>query len=74
MRRVIILIFAMTAIATAQQPAPEIESIRQADMRADLTFLASDAMAGRLTDTPQNGAGGGVDRVAFRAAGAEAGG
>jgi hypothetical protein len=38
----------------AQQPAPEIASIRQADMKADLFFLASDAMAGRLTDTPQN--------------------
>ena len=39
---------------TAQQRAPEIESIRQADMKADLRFLASDRMAGRLTDTPQN--------------------
>ncbi|MBA2259222.1 MAG: M28 family peptidase [Acidobacteria bacterium] len=54
MRRVVILIFATTLIATAQQRAPEIESIRQADMKADLTFLASDVMAGRLTDTPQN--------------------
>jgi hypothetical protein len=39
---------------SAQQRAPEIESIRQADMKADLFFLASDRMAGRLTDTPQN--------------------
>ena len=54
MRRVVILIFAMTTIATAQQAAPEIESIRQADLKADLTFLASDRMAGRLTDTVQN--------------------
>jgi hypothetical protein len=38
----------------AQQSAPEIQSITQADMKADLFFLASDAMAGRLTDTPQN--------------------
>jgi hypothetical protein len=38
----------------AQQAAPDMESIRQADMKADLTFLASDGMAGRLTDTPQN--------------------
>ena len=38
----------------AQQRAPEIESITARDMRADLTFLASDSMAGRLTDTPQN--------------------
>src|SRR5215207_7226725 len=40
----------------AQQRAPEIESITQRDMKADLTFLASDAMGGRLTDTPQNAA------------------
>ncbi|HJR57848.1 MAG TPA: M28 family peptidase [Vicinamibacterales bacterium] len=39
---------------SAQQRAPEIDSIRQADMKADLYFLASDRMAGRLTDTPQN--------------------
>ena len=40
----------------AQGRAPEIESITQRDMQADLTFLASDAMGGRLTDTPQNAA------------------
>ena len=40
----------------AQQRAPEIESITQRDMKADLTFLASDAMGGRLTNTPQNAA------------------
>jgi len=40
----------------AQQRAPEIDSITQRDMKADLTFLASDAMGGRLTDTPQNAA------------------
>ena len=36
------------------QTAPENESIRQSDLRADLFFLASDAMRGRLTDTPEN--------------------
>ena len=35
-------------------PAPEVESITAADLRADLFFLASDAMRGRLTDTPEN--------------------
>jgi hypothetical protein len=35
--------------------APRIDSIRQDEMRADLFFLASDAMQGRLTDTPANG-------------------
>jgi Zn-dependent M28 family amino/carboxypeptidase len=38
----------------AQDRAPENESIRQADLRADLFFLAGDAMRGRLTNTPEN--------------------
>jgi hypothetical protein len=44
------------ALALAQTPstAPELASIRQADLRADLFFLASDAMKGRLTNTPEN--------------------
>jgi hypothetical protein len=36
---------------TASGAAPEIDSIRQEDMRADLYFLASDAMNGRLAAT-----------------------
>ncbi len=38
----------------AQQPAPEIASIRQEDLRADLFFLAGDALGGRLTGTLEN--------------------
>jgi Zn-dependent M28 family amino/carboxypeptidase len=38
----------------AQAPAPAISTIRQADLKADLFFLASDAMKGRLTNTPEN--------------------
>jgi Zn-dependent M28 family amino/carboxypeptidase len=53
-RSVIAAVLLVTATLGAQGRAPEIESITQRDMRADLTFLASDAMAGRLTDTPQN--------------------
>ena len=34
--------------------APMIESITQADLRADLFFLAGDALRGRLTDTNEN--------------------
>jgi Zn-dependent M28 family amino/carboxypeptidase len=34
--------------------APAIESIQQAELRADLFFLSSDAMRGRLTNTPTN--------------------
>ncbi len=43
----------LASVAVAQT-APENESIRQSDLRADLFFLASDAMRGRLTDTPEN--------------------
>jgi hypothetical protein len=55
MRRVVSPLFVLiTATLSAQQAAPEIDSIRKEEMRADLTFLASDAMRGRLTDTPEN--------------------
>src|SRR5262249_46923613 len=37
-----------------QQRAPQNESIRQEDLRADLFFLAGDSMRGRLTDTEEN--------------------
>ena len=37
-----------------QQRAPHAESIRQEELRADLFFLAGDAMRGRLTDTTEN--------------------
>jgi hypothetical protein len=55
MRRVLItLICVVVATLSARQRAPELDSITARDMKADLTFLASDSMAGRLTDTPQN--------------------
>ncbi|MGH9140317.1 MAG: M28 family peptidase [Vicinamibacterales bacterium] len=38
----------------AQQRAPQIASIRQDDLRADLFFLAGDSLRGRLTDTEEN--------------------
>jgi hypothetical protein len=40
--------------APQQEAAPEIDSIRRDELRADLFFLASDGMRGRLTDTPEN--------------------
>ncbi|MBK7927761.1 MAG: hypothetical protein IPJ98_09785 [Bryobacterales bacterium] len=44
----------MTAAALcAQSRAPEIESIQRGEMKADLFFLASDEMRGRLTNTPE---------------------
>src|SRR6185436_9651066 len=38
----------------AQQRAPQNDSIRQEDLRADLVFLAGDSLRGRLTDTEEN--------------------
>ncbi|MCA1583880.1 MAG: M28 family peptidase [Acidobacteria bacterium] len=54
---VLILFVSLLAASPMAQPggAPQIESIRQQELRADLFFLASDAMQGRLTDTPTNG-------------------
>ena len=37
----------------AQSRAPEIDSIKRDEMKADLFFLASDEMRGRLTNTPE---------------------
>jgi hypothetical protein len=45
---------ALTIAAAAQTRAPQNDSIRQSDLRADLFFLASDPMRGRLTDTEEN--------------------
>jgi hypothetical protein len=50
-----LLALATVTIPTAQERAPQNESIRKEDMRPDVYFLASDAMRGRLTATPENG-------------------
>ena len=44
----------LLASIQAQQRAPQNESIRQEDLRADLFFLAGDSLRGRLTDTEEN--------------------
>ncbi len=55
MKRTFALLVALAAPALmAQERAPENDSIRQSDLRADLFFLASDTMQGRLADTPEN--------------------
>ena len=56
-------------VSTAQQRAPGNESITQADLRADLFFLAGDAMRGRLTDTNENRATADYIRARFERAG-----
>ncbi len=50
----IALAFLVGAVLVAQERAPENDSITKADMQADLYFLASDAMQGRLVGTPEN--------------------
>ena len=45
----------LTTVASAAVPAPEqpgLAQIRQGDLRADITFLASDALQGRLSLQP----------------------
>jgi len=45
--------------------APRNDSIREDDLRADLHFLASDALQGRLTNTPGNAAAAEFVRMRF---------
>src|SRR5258707_7473438 len=49
----IVLGLLLTVAAFGQNKAPAIETIRRDELRADLFFLASDAMRGRLTGTPE---------------------
>jgi peptidase M28-like protein/PA domain-containing protein len=50
----LIILLSATTLSAQGGRAPQIESISAAEMRADLFFLASDAMQGRLTDTREN--------------------
>jgi Zn-dependent M28 family amino/carboxypeptidase len=50
----IFLLFSAVVPLAQQGRAPHIESITAAQMRADLFFLASDTLQGRLTDTREN--------------------
>lgn len=49
----VLLLFLLATLASAQPRAPFIETIRRDELKADLFFLASDAMRGRLTNTPE---------------------
>src|SRR6266576_4616214 len=55
-KRLLVLSFIaiLVGLASAQQRAPQNDSIRQDDLRADLFFLAGDSLRGRLTDTEEN--------------------
>ena len=65
---VAVLTFAIAPL-TAQQRAPQNDAIRQDELRADLFFLAGDAMKGRLTDTDENRATADYIRSRFERAG-----
>src|SRR5947207_15978644 len=56
MKRALIIAACVAAgtVGAAQQRAPQNESIRQEDLRADLFFLAGDSLRGRMTDTEEN--------------------
>src|SRR5881394_1554421 len=56
MKKVLVVAFiaAVLVPVAAQQRAPQNDSIRQDDLRADLFFVAGDSMRGRLTDTEEN--------------------
>jgi len=72
MKRQLFALLAAASIvvpAFAQQHAPQNDSIRQDQLRADLFFLAGDAMKGRLTDTDENRATADYIRSRFERAG-----
>jgi hypothetical protein len=50
----LLLVLGYALPVLAQERAPEIESIRERALRADLFFLAGDGFRGRLTNTPEN--------------------
>lgn len=54
LRRLFIPLMFGPVAAAAQSRAPGSAAITAAKMRADLEFLAGDALRGRLTDTPEN--------------------
>ena len=49
-----VVVLVLGSSLAAQERAPQNESIKQEDLRADLFFIAGDAMRGRLTDTEEN--------------------
>lgn len=51
----VLLVILSVSLSAQTGRAPQIESIRQDQLRADLFFLASDGMQGRLTGTATNG-------------------
>jgi hypothetical protein len=76
MRRVLVVVVVVVgaSLAAEQGRAPQIDSISADQMRADLFFLASDTMQGRLTNTPGNALAGEWVRSRFERLGLQPGG
>ena len=68
-RRLVLSALCFSVTLAAQQKAPGNDTITQADLRADLFFVAGDAMRGRLTDTNENRATADYIRARFERAG-----
>ena len=66
---VLVVAVLLSSTLMAQQKAPGNDTITQADLRADLFFVAGDAMRGRLTDTNENRATADYIRARFERAG-----
>src|SRR5262245_41866395 len=71
MKRILAAAFVVASLPVLGQQAraPQNESIKQDALRADLFFLAGDAMKGRLTDTDENRAAADYIRSRFERAG-----
>ena len=52
--RIFFVAFLLATTLVSRERPPQNESIRREDLRADLSFYASDAMRGRLIDTAEN--------------------
>ncbi|MGE0863938.1 MAG: M28 family peptidase [Vicinamibacterales bacterium] len=74
MRRFLALaILTVGAAVSAQTPAPFNDSIRLAELKADLFFLAGDGFKGRLVGTPENALAADYIRSRFERAGLKPG-
>jgi hypothetical protein len=72
-RLAFVLFVTLGAVPSAQGTAPFNESIRVADLRADLFFLAGDGFKGRLVGTPENALAAEFVRSRFERAGLKPG-
>lgn len=72
-RLVLACLVALGAAPAAQGTAPFNDSIRMADLRADLFFLAGDGFKGRLVGTPENALAAEFVRSRFERAGLKPG-